>query len=89
MSNSVVGVEEPGLTTRTRPLFSATNLRPSGAQSTATGELKPVASVVSEKPGGSVTASARDANAAHISVAATSAITAIPTPGPLRTGSQA
>src|SRR4051794_4929423 len=41
-----------------RPLFSATNTRPSGAKRTAVGWLSPLNTVVSAKPEGSVTAAA-------------------------------
>ena len=44
----------PASTTRTIPSFSATNMRPSGAQAAAVGRVRPAARVFAKKPGGSV-----------------------------------
>src|SRR5688500_17146086 len=59
MSSSGAVTSVPAaVTTRTRPAFSATNVRPSGAQSTAVGAVSPETTVRSSYPAGSVAATA-------------------------------
>ena len=60
MSSSGVETTAPlAATTRTRPPFSVTNLRPSGAKATAVGEFRePLVRSTSAKPLGSVVAPA-------------------------------
>jgi hypothetical protein len=59
MSTTVFSVPVP-VTTRTTPPFSATNMRPSGAQATAVGAVSPETTVRSSKPVGSVAATAEE-----------------------------
>jgi hypothetical protein len=57
MSTSGWSTKAPAaVTTRTLPAFSATNMRPSGAQLTAVGKSRPDTSVRSSKPAGTVAA---------------------------------
>jgi hypothetical protein len=66
------------VTTRTLPPFSATNMRPSGAQATAVGAVSPETTVRSSKPVGNMAAMAEETPARRAILAIAKTAAALP-----------